>query len=63
MLSLVYFNKMVEILETSPDLKRTFKGIAKQACMAAGGAAVGGICAGPGGALVGGILGRYSIHL
>lgn len=57
-LSLVYFNKLIELLETSPELKRTVKGIALQCTFAAGGTAAGGIVGGPVGALVGAIVGK-----
>lgn len=57
-MSLVYFSRVIEILETSPDLKNTFKGIFKQMCWGAGGCAVGGAVGGPPGALLGGIMGE-----
>uniref|UniRef100_A0A915L6C0 Uncharacterized protein n=1 Tax=Romanomermis culicivorax TaxID=13658 RepID=A0A915L6C0_ROMCU len=52
----VYYFKIVDILESSPELKKTFVGISKQVGCAAGGCAVGGIVAGPPGALLGSFI-------
>ncbi len=57
MVSLVYINQVLDIVSESRDLRSSFLGIAKQTGYAAGGAAIGGVCAGPPGAFVGGVVG------
>lgn len=57
-LSLEFFGKTVEILECSDDLKRTCRGVCKQATWAAGGSLAGGLIAGPPGALLGCCVGE-----
>ncbi len=57
-LSFVYFNKILELLETSPELRRTGVGIFKQVLWAAGGTVAGGVVGGPVGAFVGAVGGN-----
>uniref|UniRef100_A0A914XTV0 Uncharacterized protein n=1 Tax=Plectus sambesii TaxID=2011161 RepID=A0A914XTV0_9BILA len=58
--SLVYLNKVFEILTESREMKKTFIGIAKQTGYTASGAAIGGIVAGPAGAFVGAVFGAWA---
>ncbi len=59
--SIVYFNKLLEILETSKELRRSFVGICKQVAYTAAGTAIGGVCAGPVGAVAGAAVGESFI--
>ncbi|VDK49507.1 unnamed protein product [Anisakis simplex] len=57
MASLIYMKQVLDILDESPDLKKSWWGVAKQTGYAASGAAIGGIVGGPAGALVGTLIG------
>uniref|UniRef100_A0A914XQQ3 Uncharacterized protein n=1 Tax=Plectus sambesii TaxID=2011161 RepID=A0A914XQQ3_9BILA len=57
MVSLVYLNKVLEILDQSSEVKNTVTGIAQQTGYAAGGVALGGLIGGRSGALFGAVLG------
>lgn len=52
-----YYNQLMEILSTNPDLRKSAKGIFKQVAYGACGTAVGGVFGGPVGAMVGGLAG------
>lgn len=56
-LSIVYFDKLLEIVRQSEELKKTTYGIAKQVGCVSVGTAVGGVFGGPAGALLGGMAG------
>jgi len=58
-----YYNQIMNILETNKDLKKTFAGMLKQTCYAAGGALLGAAVAGPPGGLVGGIVGSVAGYM
>lgn len=52
-----YYNRLMKILSTNPDLRKSAKGIFKQVVYGACGTVVGGVFGGPIGALVGGFAG------
>ncbi|KJH40535.1 hypothetical protein DICVIV_13505 [Dictyocaulus viviparus] len=56
-MSIVYFDQLLKVLDTSPAIRETFTCVAKQTGYAAAGTAIGGLLVGPIGALVGGVLG------
>jgi hypothetical protein len=58
-MSIAYYNKIVEILESAPELQRTIGGICKQTCWVAGCTIGGGVVGGPLGAAGGGLAGVY----
>ncbi|XP_052099680.1 protein C19orf12 homolog [Mytilus californianus] len=58
-----YYNQLMEILSTNPDLRASAKGIFKQVAYGACGTAIGGVVGGPPGALVGGIGGSVLGYL
>ncbi|XP_025094602.1 uncharacterized protein LOC112564176 [Pomacea canaliculata] len=54
-----YYNHLMNLLKTNPELRKTAKGIFKQVAWAAGCTAVGGIVGGPVGAMAGGLVGSF----
>jgi hypothetical protein len=52
-----YYNHLMQILQTNPDLKKSFQGIFHQVCYSAAGTVIGGVTFGPLGAAVGGAVG------
>ncbi|VDP10769.1 unnamed protein product, partial [Soboliphyme baturini] len=64
-MSLTYFGKVIEIMNCSCELRRSFNGIAKQFAWTGSGVLLGGILSGPFGAMIGAFIGamlgyRYS---
>uniref|UniRef100_A0A914VLU0 Uncharacterized protein n=1 Tax=Plectus sambesii TaxID=2011161 RepID=A0A914VLU0_9BILA len=57
MVSLVYLNQVLEILDQSSEVRNTVTGIVQQTGFAAGGVAIGGLIGGRSGALFGALLG------
>ncbi|XP_060603436.1 uncharacterized protein LOC132756391 [Ruditapes philippinarum] len=57
LLALKYFERLLRIFETNPEIKKTLRGRAKQILCGAAGTGIGVIFVGPVGAVVGGVVG------